>query len=162
MTLDLYREHLAEIPWLHGRTYDVEQLPGGLTNVNLKVTLSDRVVVVRIAQEGSSLLAIDHGIEHLNSIAAFDAGVGAPVIDYLPEAGLMVVGYVEGRTFTDDDLRSGGQLPRVADACRQLHQGPRFVNDFDMFAIQAGYLSVVRNGDSGCPLGISSSRVTST
>ena len=55
----------------------------------------------------------------------------------------MVVGYVEGRTFTEDDLRSGSQLARVAAACRQLHQGPRFVNDFDMFAIQAGYLSVV-------------------
>lgn len=144
MTLDLYREHLAKIPWLHGRTYDVEQLPGGLTNVNLKVTLSDRVVVVRIAQEGGALLAIDHGIEHLNSIAAFDAGVGAPVIDYLPEAGLMIVGYVEGRTFTDDDLRSSGQLARVAAACRQLHQGPRFVNDFDMFAIQSSYLAVVQ------------------
>ena len=81
MTLDLYREHLAQIPWLHGRTYAVEPLPGGLTNVNLKVTLSGGAVVVRIAQPGSSLLAVDHGIEHLNSIAAFDAGVGAPVID---------------------------------------------------------------------------------
>ena len=144
MTLDLYRAQLDRIPWLHGRTYAVESLPGGLTNVNLKVTLPGGAVVVRIAQPGSSLLAVDHGIEHLNSIAAFEAGVGAPVIDYLPEAGLMVVGYVDGRTFTDDDLRDSAQLPRVAAACRQLHQGPRFVNDFDMFAIQAGYLSVVQ------------------
>ncbi|MEO5665079.1 MAG: choline/ethanolamine kinase family protein [Nocardioides sp.] len=145
MTLDLYRAQLDRIRWLHGRAYAVEPLPGGLTNVNLKVTLPDRTVVVRIAQPGSSLLAVDHGIEHVNSIAAFEAGVGAPVIDYLPEEGLMVVGYVEGRTFTEDDLRSGGQLGRVAAACRQLHQGPRFVNDFDMFVIQAGYLSVVQS-----------------
>lgn len=151
MTLDLYRARLDRIPWLHDRTYAVEPLPGGLTNVNLKVTLPDRTVVVRIAQPGSSLLAVDHGIEHVNSIAAFEAGVGAPVIDYLPEEGLMVVGYVEGRTFTEDDLRSGGQLGRVAAACRQLHQGPRFVNDFDMFAIQSGYLSVVRDRDFRLP-----------
>jgi thiamine kinase-like enzyme len=143
MTLDLYREQLGQIPWLRGRNYAVEQLAGGLTNVNLKVTMDGGSVVVRIAQPGSSLLAVDHGIEHRNSLAAFEAGVGAPVIDYLPEAGLMIVGYVDGRTFTDDDLHDSAQLPRVAAACRQLHQGPRFVNDFDMFAIQAGYLSVV-------------------
>lgn len=138
-------ETLDQVEWLRGEQYDVEELPGGLTNVNLKVTLADRVVVVRVAQGGSELLAIDHGIEHLNSLAAAEAGVGAPVIDYLPEAGLMVVGYIEGRTFTNDDLLDSTQLPRVAAACRQLHQGPRFVNDFDMFTIQRGYHAVVQD-----------------
>jgi thiamine kinase-like enzyme len=137
-------EIVDQVDWLRGRQYDVEELPGGLTNVNLKVTLGDLVVVVRIAQQGSELLAVDHGIEHINSIAAADAGVGAPVIDYLPEAGLMIVGYVDGRTFTNDDLHDSAQLPRVAAACRQLHAGPRFVNDFDMFAIQRGYQAVVQ------------------
>ncbi len=144
MTLDLYRERLAAIPWLHGKQYDVEELTGGLTNVNLKVTSEGRAVVVRVAQEGSALLAIDHDHEHHNSRAAAAAGVGAGVVDYLPQAGLMVVDYIDGRTFTDDDLRNGGQLPRVAAACRQLHSGPRFVNDFDMFSIQPGYLEVVQ------------------
>lgn len=139
-----WNEILDQVDWLRGRDYEVAELPGGLTNVNLKVTLEDRAVVVRIAQPGSSLLAVDHGIEHLNSLAAAEAGVGAPVIDYLPEAGLMIVGYVDGRTFTDDDLHDSAQLARVAAACRQLHQGPRFVNDFDMFAIQRGYLAVVQ------------------
>lgn len=143
MTLDLYRDRLAAIPWLYGRQYSVEQLTGGLTNVNLKVTCEGRTVVVRVAQEGSALLAIDRDHEHANSIAAAKAGVGASVVDYLPEAGLLIVDYIDGRTFTDEDLRSGGQLPRVAATCRQLHAGPRFVNDFDMFSIQLGYLRVV-------------------
>jgi thiamine kinase-like enzyme len=55
----------------------------------------------------------------------------------------MVVGYIDGRPFTDDDLRHGGHLARVAAACKQLHRGPRFVNDFDMFDVQRGYLEVV-------------------
>jgi thiamine kinase-like enzyme len=66
------------------------------------------------------------------------------VVDYLPGAGLMVVGLIDGRAFTDDDLRHGGHLGRVATACRQLHEGPRFVNDFDMFRIQRHYLEVVQ------------------
>jgi thiamine kinase-like enzyme len=32
----------------------------------------------------------------------------------------------------------------VAEACRTLHAGPRFVNDFDMFRIQQGYLDIVQ------------------
>jgi thiamine kinase-like enzyme len=139
---------LDQLEWLRGTPYEVEQLTGGLTNVNLKVTYpgthGNTCVVVRVAQPGSELLAIDHEHEYDNSVAAAAAGVGAPVIDFLPEAGLMVVGWIEGHTFTDEDLRGGQHLGRVADAVRTLHEGPRFVNDFDMFAIQPAYLAAVR------------------
>jgi thiamine kinase-like enzyme len=134
---------LDQIDWLRGTSYQVEELTGGLTNVNLKVTHPGGVCVVRVAQPGSDLLAIDHDHEHHNSVAAAAAGVGAAVIDYLPSAGLMVVEYVDGRTFTNADLRSGEHLGRVAAAVRQLHSGPRFSSDFDMFALQPAYLEVV-------------------
>lgn len=137
-------EVLDQVACLCGVPRHVEELPGGLTNVNLKVVCEERSLVVRVAQAGSELLAIDRRAEHLNSVAAAQAGVGAPVVDYLPEAGLLVVGFIEGKTFTDDDLRHGGQLERVAAACRQLHSGPRFVNDFNMFDIQRGYLDLVQ------------------
>ncbi|HEY8316415.1 MAG TPA: phosphotransferase, partial [Gaiellaceae bacterium] len=32
----------------------------------------------------------------------------------------------------------------IADACRRLHAGPRFLHDFDMFEIQRGYIEVVQ------------------
>jgi thiamine kinase-like enzyme len=134
---------LDAVGCLRGREREVEELPGGLTNVNLKVTTSEQTVVVRIGQEGSELLAIDREAEWRNSEAAAEAGVGAPVIEYVEDPGLLVVGYIEGHTFTDDDLRSGDHLTRVAAACRQLHEGPRFVSDFDMFAIQPRYLDIV-------------------
>ena len=41
------------------------------------------------------------------------------------------------------DHRDPGVIPRAADAIRRLQAGPRFVNDFDMFARQAGYLALV-------------------
>ncbi|MGO4258500.1 phosphotransferase [Marmoricola sp. RAF53] len=138
-----WRDVLDRIDWLRGTSYAVEELTGGLTNVNLKVTHPGGVCVVRVAQHGSSLLAIDRDHEHHNSVAAAAAGVGAPVLDYLPDPGLMVVGWIEGRTYTEDDLRAGTSLDRVAAAVRALHAGPRFANDFDMFALQPRYLEVV-------------------
>ena len=133
---------LDAVDILRGRERLVEELPGGLTNVNLKVTCADLTVVVRISQAGSELLSIDRRAEHLNSRAAAEAGVGAPVIEYVEDPGLLVVGFIDGKTFTDDDLRHGGHLARVAAACRQLHEGPRFVSDFDMFEIQPRYLAI--------------------
>ncbi len=135
---------LDAVACLRGRGREVEELPGGLTNVNLKVTTADRAVVVRIAQPGNELLSIDREAEHQNSLAAAEAGVGAPVVERIADPALLVVGYIEGHTFTDDDLRKEGNLPRVAAACRQLHAGPRFVNDFDMFEMQRRYHGIVR------------------
>lgn len=134
---------LDHLTCLRGKPRQVEELAGGLTNVNLKVTCEGATIVVRVAQPGSELLAIDRQVEYRNSVAAAQAGVGAPVLEYVPDPGLLVVGFIEGPTFTDDDLRSGLHLSRVAAACRQLHNGPRFVNDFNMFDIQRGYLDIV-------------------
>jgi thiamine kinase-like enzyme len=133
---------LDAIPPAARRPRTVEDLPGGLTNRNLKVTNGDGVCVVRIPTEGPGLLGIDREHEYANSVAAATAGVGAPVLHHRPGQGL-TVGFLPGRTLTDDDLRDPAVLGRVAAACRQLHGGPRFVNDFDMFAVQARYRRIV-------------------
>jgi thiamine kinase-like enzyme len=124
----------------HPRT--VEELPGGLTNRNFKVTNSDGVCVVRIPAEGPGLLGIDREHEYANSVAAATAGVGASVLHYRPGEGLTVE-FLPGRALTDDDLHDEAVLHRVAEACRRLHAGPRFVNDFDMFAVQGRYRRIV-------------------
>ncbi len=135
---------LDRIDCLRGHDRQVEELSGGLTNVNLKVTTSEQTVVVRIPQAGSELLSIDRRAEHLNSRAAADAGVGAPVLEFHEDPFLLVIGFLEGKTFNDDDLRNGGHLARVAASCRQLHSGERFVSDFDMFEVQRTYLGIVQ------------------
>lgn len=136
-------EILDRIPLLSGVPRSVEELPGGLTNRNFKVTTGGGVFVVRVFGGEGSLLFIDRDAEHQATLAAAEAGVGAPVHAYLPGEGL-VVGYIAGRTFTEADVRAPVNLPRLAEACRRLHAGPRFSRDFDMFEVQRRYLGVVR------------------
>jgi thiamine kinase-like enzyme len=135
---------LEEIPVIAGREHAVEDLPGGLTNVNCKVTTADGAYVVRRWSDDTGLLAIDRDNEYENSVRAAEAGVGAPVIGYLPEHNAMVFTFVPGRTMAPDDLRRGDLLAAVADACRRLHRARRFRDDFDMFETQPRYLSIVR------------------
>ena len=123
---------------------ELSALPGGITNRNYKAITPRGTFVIRVSDEDSSLLAIDRAHEHRNSLAAAYAGAGAPVVDYIHGAGILVVGFLEGRTWTEDDVRTPANLPRIAEACRLLHSGPRFACDFNMFDIQARYLEICR------------------
>ncbi len=136
-------DRIRQLPSARGATA-VSVLAGGITNRNYKVVTPSKIVVVRLSDAESSALAIDRDNEHLNSIAAAMSGAGAPVIEYLPAVGALAVGWIEGRTFVEADVREAANLPRIAQACRMLHAGPRFVCDFNMFDIQARYLSLVQ------------------
>lgn len=141
---------LDQVPALAGRPRVVEELPGGLTNQNLKVTTPAGTHVVRLSRSDGELLGIDRAAESYNTRAAEVAGAGAPFVDFREDLGLLVIGYLGGRSYVDADLRVPGALPRVAAAMRLLHAGPRFVTDFDMFARQAAYLTTCL--DRGFPI----------
>ncbi|MBV9831406.1 MAG: phosphotransferase [Marmoricola sp.] len=132
-------ERLEQLAALAGRTRRVEDLSGGLTNRNVKVTTDDGVYVARISEDNAEDLDIDRAAEAANSRAAAEAGVGAPVVESRPDLGLLLIGFIDGVTMNDATFRGEGFAGRAAKAMRQLHQGPRFVNDFDMFARQPRY-----------------------
>lgn len=117
------------------------ELSGGLTNRNLLIENSSGKYVARISSNSSSLLSIDRGAEFENSKLAAAAGIAAPVVDYLPGQGLLVIGFLEGRTYSDLDVAAN--LSRIARSCRTLHGSQRFVKDFNMFEIQKSYLEIV-------------------
>jgi thiamine kinase-like enzyme len=144
---------LDAVPATSVRPRTVERLPGGLTNVNLKVTTEAGAMVARIATSDSALLAIDRAAEHANSLAAAASGASPRVLDFDPVVGVLVVAWVEGRTLSAAQLRAGVDLARVAQVCRTLHAGPRFVTDFDMFAVQREYLRVVQERGFRLPVG---------
>jgi thiamine kinase-like enzyme len=144
---------LDQIPVVAGLPRSVVELPGGLTNQNLHVTTtgpSGGDYVVRRFRGDADLLGIDRDAEHANTVAAAEAGVGAPVVCYLPELAVLVIEYVDGVTYDNATFHRPGVVPRVARAIRTLHEGPRFLGDFDMFTRQERYLRTV--ADQGFPL----------
>jgi thiamine kinase-like enzyme len=142
-----------QVPSLAGRPRTVTELPGGLTNKNFKITTANGTFVARVAGGGSELLAIDRGNEHRNSVRAAAAGVGAPVIEYQPAAGVLVLGFLEGKTLANADVAEPARLARIAAACRKLHAAERFNGDFDMFEIQRRYRAVVAERGIKIPAG---------
>ena len=144
MTGDAQIDEVLElVPELSAAT-SVSELAGGLTNMNYKVETDEGAYVVRVSAKDAGLLAIDRENEYANTVAAAEAGVGAAVIAYLPERGVLVLEFIEGQTQTAEDLRRGDRLDWVAAACRRLHGARRFRDDFNMFQIQKRYLGLVQ------------------
>ncbi|GAA1978747.1 phosphotransferase family protein [Nocardioides panacihumi] len=149
---------LDRLAVLAGRSWRVSPLPGGLTNTNLRVTTDDGLtpgldLVVRCSQAGADLLGIDRDAERANTAAAAEAGVAAPVVEYRPDLGMLVIEYLHADALTDDSFADAAVLDRAAAAVRRLHAGPRFTGDFDMFARQAAYLATIRERGFALPAG---------
>jgi thiamine kinase-like enzyme len=63
---------------------------------------------------------------------------------YVPEQNLLVVEFVEGRTWNEQDVLNPANALRIGAACKKLHSGPRFANEFNMLKLQPHYLSIVQ------------------
>jgi thiamine kinase-like enzyme len=135
---------LRSVPELGDGPFHISGLPGGLTNQNYKVVAaSGQRMVLRLSAPQSELLAIDRDAEYANSLAAAAAGVAPRVLAYRPDLRALVIEWIDARTLATADLDDAATLRRVAAACRQLHDGPRFRSDFDMVGLQQRYLHLV-------------------
>ncbi len=142
---EFYR--LARVPLFEEVTLDQiawERL-GGLTNKNYKITLEGHAYVLRVAGEGTSE-SVDRAVEEHNARVAADAGVGAEVIFFDANDGLMLCRYLDGTvTMTPESFRSTPGAPaRAAEAFRRMHDcGREFRFRFELFSMIDEYLGVL-------------------
>jgi len=150
ITIEQVVERISE--W-RGKALAVSPLEGGLTNRNYKVEVAGEPWVVRIPGASTELLAVDRLNELHNTRAAATTGVGAEVIHHLPEWNVMVLSFLPGDTMSISRLNEPGMPARIAAALRQLHTGPRFLHDFDMFETLAFYRQTMAERGMPAPPG---------
>lgn len=126
-----------------GAEVSVAPLSGGLTNENYLIEADGTRYVVRIPGPSTELLAVDRANERHNAGAAATTGVSPRIVEYLEDVSVMVLEYIDGETMSAERLRSPEMPARIASSLRRLHDGPRFLQDFDMFRITERYLGVV-------------------
>ena len=102
----------------------VTLLAGGLTNHNFRVEIGSASFVVRLSDPDTGLLAIDRDNEHVNSVAAAAAGVGADVIDYQPQNSMLVLEFLENtETMSREAMQRGDRLGDAAIRNRTMQRG---------------------------------------
>ena len=144
---------VAQIPAWAGKPVTVAPLGGGLTNHIFRIDVEGVPFVVRIPGAGTELLAVDRVNEHHNTRAAATAGVCPRVAHYLPDHQVMALDFVRAETQTNAGLQRPGMPTRVAHVLKQLHAGPRFLHDFNMFRLIERYLAIVEQRNAHVPDG---------
>jgi thiamine kinase-like enzyme len=130
----------------------VDPLPltGGITNQNFTVEDRGRRYVVRV---GNDILV--HGVVRANELAASRAahlaGLSPRVVH--AEPGILVLDFIEGRTFMPEDVRNPANLERLVDMVRRCHRdipqhlrGPAAM--FWVFHVVRDYAHTLSEGDS--------------
>ena len=146
---------IEAIPAWRGHEVRFEPIGGGLTNRNYRVDVDGLPCFVRVPGPATELLAIDRANELHNTRAAALAGVGPRVLDLLAEWNVMVLEWLPGRTMSNEAFAAADSPARIGTVLRQLHAGPRFALDFDMFRLTEFYLGVVAQRDVTIPAGFS-------
>jgi thiamine kinase-like enzyme len=95
------------------------ELRGGMSNVNFVVEDNGKKFVVRVNGD-VEVHALIRRNEVAVSRAAHAAGV-APRVAY-SEPGVLVLDYIEGRTFAPEDVRDPRNLTRIVDLVRRTHR----------------------------------------
>ncbi|MDH3967202.1 MAG: phosphotransferase [Rhodospirillales bacterium] len=127
-----------------------EPLSGGITNVNFVVADQGQRFFVRIGED----IPV-HGILRVNELAATRAAEAAgisPEVVYA-EPGAIVIRFVEGRTYTPDDVRDPANLERIVALIRRCHhEMPRHLRGpvlmFWVFHVIRDYAGTLRDGKS--------------
>jgi len=120
-----------------GRTLLVEELGGGITNRNFKVTVDGDAFVLRLGGKDTELLGIDRDVEHGASLVAAKAGIGPEVVAFLG-AGWLVTRFIEGRPVPPEEMR-GKRLAEAAATLRRIHDGAPVPGRFDAFRVVEAY-----------------------
>jgi len=151
--MSVVEEAVAKLEAWKGKNVSIQPLSGGLTNSNYKVEVDGAPYFVRVPGESTALLAVDRNNEYHNTQAAAQAGVAPNVLYYLPEYCVMVLEFLNGKTMSKDSLNAPGMPTRMAQSIRQLHSGPRFLTDFNMFRLTEYYLNLCKEREIRIPDG---------
>jgi thiamine kinase-like enzyme len=125
-------------------------LAGGITNQNFAVEDRGRRYVVRV---GDDILV--HGVLRANELAAsraaHAAGLSPGVVH--AEPGILVLEFIEGRTFAPEDVRNPANLERLIDMVQRCHRDiPQFLRGpaamFWVFHVVRDYGHTLREGNS--------------
>lgn len=140
---------VAALP-IWSKRVDPKPLSGGITNHNFMVEDRGRRHVVRVGHD-IPVHGVVRATELAASRAAHLAGLSPEVVH--AEPGILVLDFIEGRTFTAEDVRNPANLERLVEVVRRCHRDiPEYLRGpaamFWVFHVVRDYGHTLRDGNS--------------
>jgi len=100
---------------------DIQHLSSGLLNETYRVTRDGHTYALRVAAAQPINLAVDRNWEARVLENAGHSGIAPPLVYCDPQNGVLLAGWVEGRSWSAQDARKSANIERFARLVRRVH-----------------------------------------
>jgi thiamine kinase-like enzyme len=109
----------------------VSILSDGPTNTSYLVRCGNELCVLRLDKPLARELGLDRMAEHDIEETAALAGIGAEPVHFDADSGISLRQYLQGRSWTNNDLHDAAKLKLLASRLRDLHALPPVGNTYE-------------------------------
>lgn len=137
---------LQRIPQVNtARSIEIEELTGGITNRNYKITADRECFVLRLGGNETRFLGIDRKTEYECSRLASRAGIAPEPITFLEPEGYILSRFISGRGISMEEIRKENNIRRVVESMKAYHALEHFPGSFSPFRVAEEYAETARS-----------------
>ena len=118
---------------------EIQELSGGLTNKNYKITIDGESYVLRMGGNETKYLGIDRKIEYECSLLASQVGIAPEPIAFLEPEGYIVARFISGEGIHAKEICTEENIKRVLEAMKACHALDAFRGSFSPFRVAEEY-----------------------
>jgi thiamine kinase-like enzyme len=136
---------LQRIPQLKAaRSIEIQELTGGITNRNYKITAEGECFVLRLGGNETQYLGIDRKTEYECSLLASQIGIAPEPIAFLEPEGYILARFISGRGIPAEEIGLETNVRRVVETMKAYHSLPYFPGSFSPFRVAEQYADIAR------------------
>ena len=124
---------------------EIQELSGGLTNKNYKITVDGQSYVLRMGGHETKFLGIDRNVEYECSRLASQLGVAPEPIAFLEPEGYIVARFVSGKGIPANEIAVEENIRRVLESMKAYHALDFFPGSFSPFRVAEEYAKTARS-----------------
>ena len=136
---------LQRIPQLSAaRSLEIEELTGGITNRNYKITADGEPFVLRMGGNETQFLGIDRKIEYECSRLAAQIGIAPEPVAFLEPEGYILARFISGNRIPAEEIWIEEKIQRVVESIKAYHSLDFFPGTFSPFRVAEEYAKTAR------------------
>lgn len=143
---------LQRIPqFASAKSIEVQELTGGITNRNFKITADGDCFVLRLGGNETNFLGIDRKNEYECSLLASKVGIAPEPTAFLEPEGYIVARFLSGKGISAEEIGTEENIGRVVASMKAYHALEFFPGSFSPFRVAEEYTETARRFDVQLP-----------
>ena len=131
---------LQRIPQLSAaKSIEIEELTGGITNQNYKITANGECFVLRLGGNETHYLGINRKTEYECSLLASQIGIAPEPTAFLEPEGYILARFIAGKGIPTEEIGTEGNIQRVVESMKAYHSLNYFPGSFSPFRVAEEY-----------------------